>query len=125
MSPSTCVSAPVESVSAVGIAELRLLDDGGPPVIFRELVGLFSDSTPALLSRACKVLDDPIQLMMIAHTLKGSCSNFGAHPMAALCLELEQMADSGITDGAREIIDAIEREFFLVRTALANHCATA
>jgi HPt (histidine-containing phosphotransfer) domain-containing protein len=59
---------------------------------------------------------------MIAHTLKGSCSTFGAHPMEALCLQLEQLGRRGSSDGAREIIDAIEQEFFNVRAVLTKHC---
>ncbi len=107
------------------MAELRALDEGGPPVIFLELVDLFRESTPPLLSRACEALQDPTQLRLIAHTLKGSCANFGAHPMEALCLELEQLGRLGDTTGARKVIDAIEQEFFKVRAALAQYCAAA
>ena len=114
---------PAEPVSAKQLTMLRRLDKGGAPGIFSELTELFSQSTPRLLSQACNALDDPTQLTMIAHTIKGSCITFGAHPMAALCLELEQRGRRGIGRDAREIINAIELEFFTVRAALANHCA--
>jgi CheY-like chemotaxis protein len=114
---------PAEPVSAKQLTMLRRLDKGGAPGIFSELTELFSESTPRLLSQACNALDDPTQLTMIAHTIKGSCITFGAHPMAALCLELEQRGRQGIGRDAREIINAIELEFFTVRAALANHCA--
>ena len=120
------VASPVaaaEPISAAALAELHQLDDGGPPEIFSELVALFTESTPQLLSQACNALGDPTQLTMIAHTIKGSCSNFGAHPMEALCMELEQLGRQGTSSGARELIDAIEQEFFNVRAALVNHCA--
>ncbi|HVF71333.1 MAG TPA: ATP-binding protein [Chthoniobacterales bacterium] len=104
-------------VSNKELAILRKLDKGGAPGIFAELTELFCRSTPLLLSQACKALDDPTQLRLIAHTIKGSCITFGAGPMAALCLELEQQ---GSGRPAREIIDAIELEFFSVRKALAD-----
>jgi signal transduction histidine kinase/DNA-binding NarL/FixJ family response regulator len=115
--------APAESVSAVGLAMLRKLDKGGAPGILTELTDLFAQSTPKLLSQACNFLDNPTQLAIIAHTIKGSCSFFGAHPMEALCLELEQLGRQGTTHGARDIINAIELEFFKVRATLATHCA--
>jgi PAS domain S-box-containing protein len=113
---------PGEAVSAVGLARLHKLEKRGAPGIFLELTQLFAQSTPQLLTQACNALDDPTQLTMIAHTLKGSCSTFGAHPMEALCLQLEQLGRRGSSDGAREIIDAIEQEFFNVRAVLENHC---
>jgi CheY-like chemotaxis protein/anti-sigma regulatory factor (Ser/Thr protein kinase) len=114
---------PADPVGAKQLSLLRKLDKGGAPGIFSELTELFSQSTPRLLSQACDALDDPTQLTLIAHTIKGSCITFGAHPMAALCLELEQRGRRGIGRDAREIINAIELEFFTVRAALANHCA--
>jgi CheY-like chemotaxis protein/HPt (histidine-containing phosphotransfer) domain-containing protein len=113
---------PGEPVSAVGLARLHKLEKRGAPGIFLELTQLFAQSTPQLLTQACNALDDPTQLTMIAHTLKGSCSTFGAHPMEALCLQLEQLGRRGSSDGAREIIDAIEQEFFNVRAVLTKHC---
>ena len=112
---------PAEPVGAKQLTMLRRLDKGGASGIFSELTELFSQSTPRLLSQACNALDDPTQLTMIAHTIKGSCITFGAHPMAALCLELEQRGRHGIGRDAREIINAIELEFFTVRAALANY----
>jgi len=117
--------APAESVSAAGLAMLRKLDKGGAPGILTELTDLFAQSTPKLLSQACNFLDNPTQLAIIAHTIKGSCSFFGAHPMEALCLELEQLGRRGKSDGARDIINAIELEFLKVRATLATHCVGA
>jgi PAS domain S-box-containing protein len=112
-----------EPVSAKELAALRKLEKGGAPGIFSELAELFAQSTPQLLSQACNALDDPTQLAMIAHTIKGSCATFGAHPMGALCLELEQRGRQGTGRDAREIINGIEQEFFNVRAALMNYSA--
>jgi len=122
-SPSPALQAAAEApVDATVLAELHQLDEGGPPAIFSELVALFSESAPRLLSQARLVTDDPAQLTVIAHTLKGSCSNFGAHRMGALCLELEQLALQGKNERTRTVIDATEQEFFRVRKALESHC---
>jgi CheY-like chemotaxis protein len=111
---------PQEAVSSKELAILRKLDKSGAPGIFAELTELFCRSTPLLLSQACKALDDPTQLRLIAHTIKGSCITFGARPMEALCLELEHRNRQAAGRPVREIIDAIELEFFNVRTALAQ-----
>jgi signal transduction histidine kinase/HPt (histidine-containing phosphotransfer) domain-containing protein len=116
---------PAEPVSPKELAALRKLEKGGATGIFSELAELFAQSTPQLLSQACNALDDPTQLTMIAHTMKGSCATFGAHPMGALCLELEQRGRQGTGRDAREIINEIEKEFFTVRAALMNHSAGA
>ena len=116
---------PAEPVSSKELAALRKLEKRGAPGIFAELAELFAQSTPKLLSQACRALDDPTQLAMIARTLKGSCTTFGAYPMHALCLELEQRGRQGIGRPAREIIDSIELEFFKVRAALVHHSARA
>jgi PAS domain S-box-containing protein len=108
------------AVSPKELDLLRKLDKDGAPGIFAELTELFCRSTPVLLSQACKSVDDPTQLRLIAHTIKGSCVTFGARPMEALCLELEHRNGDGAGRPAREIIDAIEVEFFNVRTALGQ-----
>ena len=115
----------VESISATGLASLRKLDRGSAPGVLTELTALFEESTPQLLSQACSSLDNPTQLAIIAHTIKGSCSFFGAHPMEALCRELEQLARQGTSHGALDLISAIEQEFLKVRAALATHCVSA
>ena len=120
MTSGTSPSIPGDSVSATLIAELAGLDEG-PPLTLRDMVELFNQSTTQLLSQANNALADPTQLAMIAHTLRGSCSNFGAHRMEVLCLDLEQLGRDGRSDGALEIIDGIEREYFNVRAALAPH----
>ena len=123
MRPLSSPTVLPEAVSPISIAELRSMDEGGPPIIFRELVQLFADSTPQLLSQACDALHAPARLVTIAHTLKGSCSNFGAHAMEKLCLELEQLGRANTAEGARPLIDAIEQEYFRVRAVLTDYCA--
>ena len=53
-----------------------------------------------------------------AHTLKGSCSNFGAERLAEACLRLEQRAGGGCLETAGRLLEEIEKEFAEVRGAL-------
>ncbi|MFZ5803035.1 MAG: PAS domain S-box protein [Candidatus Omnitrophota bacterium] len=49
------------------------------------------------------------------HGMKGSSSNLGANPLAALCKELEMLGKSGKTEGADTLIAKIEAEIQRVR----------
>ena len=121
-SPPKAGAAEAEPVDGAILATLHQLDDDGPPIIFTELVNLFFESTPNLISLASGAIDDPMQLRTLAHTLKGSCSNFGAYRMETLCVELEELAGQGHDEHVRALIEAIEAEFFRVKEALEFHC---
>ena len=111
------------SINSVVFAKLRELEEDGAPGIVSELIDSFKESTPKLLSQAWNAFDKPRELSAIAHTIKGSCSNFGARPMEALCLQLEQLVPAGGSDAARDLVAAIEREFLNVSSALEDHRA--
>jgi PAS domain S-box-containing protein len=110
----------VEPVDATSLENLRELEEDAPGIV-SELIDSFRESTPKLLSQAWNAFDKPRELSAIAHTIKGSCSNFGARPMEALCLQLEHLAPAGGSDAARDLVAAIEREFLNVSSALEAH----
>jgi len=60
------------------------------------------------------------QLARAAHTLRGSCSNFGAERMRAACQQLETFANGGVLEGAEELLAVVEKEFSYVRVALEH-----
>ena len=60
------------------------------------------------------------QLERAAHTLKGSCTNFGAERMRAACERLELAARAGNLENAAGMIKEIDNEFELVRLALEH-----
>jgi two-component system, sensor histidine kinase and response regulator len=111
------------SINSVVFAKLRELEEDGAPGIVSELIDSFKESTPKLLSQAWNAFDKPRELAAIAHTIKGSCSNFGAGPMEALCLQLEQLGRAGGSDATRSLVSAIEHEFLNVSSALEDHRA--
>jgi HPt (histidine-containing phosphotransfer) domain-containing protein len=57
-------------------------------------------------------------LSMAAHSLKGSCSNFGATALAEICAQIEHAADDGKLNGVGDLIAAAEKELARVIAAL-------
>ena len=55
-----------------------------------ELIELFAESAPASIDEMWLALSDsnPPGLTIAAHTLKGSCSNWGPSPLRELCAEI-------------------------------------
>ncbi|HYL57245.1 MAG TPA: response regulator, partial [Candidatus Acidoferrales bacterium] len=64
---------------------------------------------------------DTAGIAATGHSLKGSCSHFGARRLMQLCVELEDIARSGKTDGLRAAVDSVVAESERVRTELQEH----
>lgn len=90
--------------------------------ILSGLITLFLENTPTVFAEAREALEDTdaVRLSRAAHTLKGSCSNFGAHRLQKVCDQLEKTANAGDLDAARRILEDAEREFGYVRVALEH-----
>lgn len=56
-----------------------------------------------------------------AHSFKGSAGNMAATGLAALCLQAEDLGQSGVLDGAAQLVDAIEAEYQGVAQTLAAY----
>jgi HPt (histidine-containing phosphotransfer) domain-containing protein len=96
-----------------------LQGEGGESILGK-LIDVFLDNTPKVLEQARGALarrSGPL-LERAAHTLKGSCSNFGAERMRVACQDLETIARDGALENAADALVAIEREFSYVRHAL-------
>ncbi|MEO6785577.1 MAG: Hpt domain-containing protein, partial [Chthoniobacteraceae bacterium] len=91
--------------------------------VLESVVELFIERTPPMFTEARKAImsDDPERVARLIHTIKGSCSNFGAHRMRAACERLEHavLGDSS-RDSLVEMLTRIEREFGFVCAALEN-----
>ncbi len=100
------------------IAGFREFDADGD--FLGKLIDTFIDNTPSILAdaRSAIAAKDAGQLRRSAHTLKGSCSNFGADGMRDACARLEQLASGDSLSGATPFLDEVEREFHCTRTAL-------
>lgn len=88
------------------LSELRQFQGEGEPDIVQELAEAFQFETPPLLTLLHRAVDEeqPEQLRRAAHNLKGSSSNLGARPLAALAAKLEALGKQGTIDGAAVLV---------------------
>jgi CheY-like chemotaxis protein len=111
-----------DAVSQEKITGFRDMEqESGRPVL-DGIISLFIETTPPLFRqiRAAVAGNDAPRIGRLAHTLKGSCSNFGAERMRAACEKLEAIARDGDADVAGEALEQVEREFGFVRAALEH-----
>ncbi len=104
------------------IAAFREMEIEGEESILGKLIDVFLENTPRVLEEARAAVASGMGPLLerAAHTLKGSCSNFGAERMRVVCEELETLAREGATKKAEELIVQIEKEFEYVRLALEH-----
>ena len=113
------------AVDLSAMAGLRELEGESGEGILGKLIDVFLENSPKVLDQARAALarkSSPL-LERAAHTLKGSCSNFGAERMRAACQELELIARDGALEKAADALVAIEQEFGYVRHALERERA--
>jgi HPt (histidine-containing phosphotransfer) domain-containing protein len=101
---------------------LRILVEEGDFEV-SELVDLFVASAPASISEMRLALEKSNlkNLVITAHTLKGTCGNFGAAPLRELCVQIEQAGLSGDTDSSADLILSAERELDRLIDALESY----
>jgi two-component system, sensor histidine kinase and response regulator len=102
------------------LAGFRELDAEGGGGILVQLIQVFLENTPSVIAEARDALANHSSpgIARAAHTLKGSCSNFGASRMREACQTLEDAAGAGSLERAGPMIGSIEKEFACVRAAL-------
>jgi HPt (histidine-containing phosphotransfer) domain-containing protein len=113
---------PANVVCHERISGFRQLQEETGQDVLGTVIELFIERTPPIVSEArqAMVRKDAPKLARLAHSIKGSCSNFGARRMQAVCERLETIASQGSLDSVESMLDEIEREFGLVRVALEN-----
>jgi HPt (histidine-containing phosphotransfer) domain-containing protein len=107
------------AVSEQALEDLRALNPDDPAFL-RELIELFLQDVPerlAELEQAIAKGDAPL-LTRAAHTIKGSCSNFGAASLAAVALQMEHQGKENSFSEAKSTLPALKAEFALVDAAL-------
>jgi CheY-like chemotaxis protein/HPt (histidine-containing phosphotransfer) domain-containing protein len=124
--PASAVASQKPAIDPAAIASFREMDDGEGEVL-AQLIAAFLDNTPKVIAEAQRALDQraALQLARAAHSLKGSCSNFGAQPMRETCQRLETLAGTGNLAGASDLLTEIQVEFERVRTALESERSLA
>ena len=116
--PSRTVTSTL--VTAVSLDHLRGMTtrDGGD--LLQKVIGTYLDDSPASFEamRAAVETEDAGALRQAAHKLRGSSANFGATALVNLCEEIESIARSGTTKGARGLLRRIDAEYTRVAAAL-------
>jgi len=93
---------------------------GDDPEFIEELLDTFVTSTAELMEplRAGVLAGDVDAIRRESHRLKGSSANVGAGGLQARSYALEALGQSGLVDGAAELLAEIEAEFARVRAFL-------
>ena len=102
------------------LAELRSLQVDGEPDLLNALIDLFVTETPPMLAdmhTAVQTKDTDV-IKRTAHSLKSSAANLGAHPMTAICADLEQRGRDSTMDGVAALLHQLDAEFERVCSAL-------
>jgi len=106
----------VDPQALAGLRELNPED----PAFLRELIDLFISDVAdriAELERALASSDSQL-LTRSAHTIKGSCSNFGATELWRISQVMEQQGKAGDFSGAAANVPALKAQYAAVAEAL-------
>lgn len=91
-------------------------------VLLKELINLFMADAPERLTLLRRAIteQEPEEVMVISHGLRGASRNMTAEKLGELFNHLEEMGGAGRIDGAEEIMGEVEKEF----ARLQNYFAT-
>jgi two-component system sensor histidine kinase/response regulator len=117
-------SVTVTASDAVDMAALTDLEDAqveGEPDLVVELIDLYLEDSSSKLAaiREAIAKTDEASLRRATHSLRGSSASLGAHRLAALCRELEQIGFSDSLESAESLRTGLERECELVQQVFA------
>ena len=85
-----------------------------------EIINLFLVDSPRTVHALNTSLqkEDANAIYYHAHTLKGSCSNFGAKQMQMVCTNIEEFARKQDFSSVSDLLEALQAEFVEVKKAL-------
>jgi HPt (histidine-containing phosphotransfer) domain-containing protein len=98
------------AVDLSSLLELRQLQQPGKPDAIARIVANFLEETTQRLATLHRAVDtgDAKLLEQAAHALKGISGTVGANEMLDLAVQLEEFGRSGRTDGAAEVVTALD-----------------
>ena len=88
---------------------------------FIELIDIFLDDSPTQIERMANSIDtgDMSGTRSCAHTLSGSCSNFGANRLTEICSRLRSACKANASkDELIEILSEIQLEYKTVASSV-------
>jgi HPt (histidine-containing phosphotransfer) domain-containing protein len=103
------------------IDELRSLNPGDDSFL-RDLIQIFIEDSPQQIAEIELSLKqgDALRLTRAAHSLKGSCSNFGAGQLRAVSEKIERLGRAGSLGDVPAELPLVKAEFDRVKTALQD-----
>jgi len=102
--------------------EIRSLQVPGEPDLLGELIDAYLGNSRPLLNRIQDAFagGNPAELSRLAHSLKGASGNLGGYKLAAMCGEVEVLADHNDLASIALWLPQIEAEYQRVVSALAE-----
>lgn len=100
---------------------------GNDPVVLSRVLAAFQRDMPVKFAALEAALEDKdaANVRLLSHGMKSSGQFIGAVSFAALCRELEEKADTGVLDGAGELVKEIQRELLGIINELAQYAQDA
>ncbi len=112
------VSVPVIDMSALdGVRELQ--QEGTPDLVSKLITLYVSQGAVIMKALSAAVAEkNTKETFQLAHKLKSSSANVGAHHLSALLKDLEVLGRQNEAAGMRDLFDRIQEEFEAVQEAL-------
>ena len=109
-----------EVINRAALDNIRALSRDGGDALVQKVIGAYVGDTPQHLRTLRHAIAglDPDNVRRVAHSLKSASANVGAHKLAELCKEMEQLGRSETVEGAELLLTDMEQEFQAVRHSL-------
>ena len=100
---------------------IRALSGTDGDALLERVILAFTGETPRQLAAMRDAIAgaDAEALRKVAHSLKSGSANVGADALAQLCKEMETLGRAGSTEGAQDLLQAMQLAFLAVRDLLS------
>jgi CheY-like chemotaxis protein len=113
------------AIDKAALARLAEIAPPGSNFMIEIIEAFLGDMTERVAAIEGQVgMRDMAGIAATGHTLKGSCSHFGARRLMQLCVELEGVARSGNSEGLQAAVDWMVAETERVRSELQEYRET-
>ncbi len=113
-------SSPIPVLDEDALQRLRDLDPTGQSRLLGRVMRAFETSVNRLWPQLRDAVqkDDMAAVRQVVHTLKSSSASIGALRLSRLCAEIETAIREETMDGARLLLDDVDRELGIVLQAV-------
>jgi two-component system sensor histidine kinase/response regulator len=97
-------------IDVSGLEQLRRLQTPGKPDVVARIAGKFLDETDERLATLHQAVTqaDAAEIERAAHALKGIAGTVGANEIREVANQLERVGREGRTDGAQDLVAALD-----------------